>query len=716
MSSKFVDMMLSRKMLPVLAVLLAGGLLFAFRTLGFGNPPDKYQKIFQEVSEILEDAHYSPKKIDDAFSRDIFRKYLAELDGNKDILLQSDLRDLRKFETRIDDELHGAPIEFFHAAEQVYLKRMKEAGEIYKDVLAQPFSFNTEETFKSDVKDVEYPANAAARREAWRKRLKFMTLERYADLLDQRDQNKGKPDFKVKSDAELESEARAKVRSLMERNLQRLNSRFTEEDRFNLLVNTIATSMDPHTTFFPPLEKRSFDEQMSGRFYGIGASLRGEDGAIKIATLVTGMPAWKSGQIQVGDQVLKVGQGAEEPVDVAGFEVEDAVKLIRGKKGTEVRVTIKKPDGTIKVVSMIRDEIVLDETYARSAIVNDSLGRRIGYIYLPEFYADWERPDGARCSQDVAREIVKLKREAVDGIIMDLRYNGGGSLYDVVQIAGYFITEGPIVQVKDRDGNPTVLRDRDRSVLYDGPLAIMVNQFSASASEIFAAAMQDYNRGIVVGSTSTYGKGTVQRNIGLDRATSIGQTGNSDLGTLKLTLQKFYRINGGSTQLKGVTPNIVIPDQSEYLKYREKDDPDALPWDEIQRVGYLPQKPAYSLDAVKQSSLDRVNRNPGFLAIQETVKILEKTNDRENSLNIVKYREEQKSIREAIKRVEETNKGMRKLDMALLPQDSTKLSADKDKLERREQWVRNLEGDIHLQETVNIVRDMSQPKGSLVIR
>jgi carboxyl-terminal processing protease len=474
--------------------------------------------------------------------------------------------------------------------------------------------------------------------------------------------------------------------------------------------------MDPHTTFFPPLEKRSFDEQMSGRFYGIGASLRGEDGAIKIATLVTGMPAWKSGQIQVGDQVLKVGQGAEEPVDVAGFEVEDAVKLIRGKKGTEVRVTIKKPDGTIKVVSMIRDEIVLDETYARSAIVNDSLGRRIGYIYLPEFYADWERPDGARCSQDVAREIVKLKREAVDGIIMDLRYNGGGSLYDVVQIAGYFITEGPIVQVKDRDGNPTVLRDRDRSVLYDGPLAIMVNQFSASASEIFAAAMQDYNRGIVVGSTSTYGKGTVQRNIGLDRATSIGQTGNSDLGTLKLTLQKFYRINGGSTQLKGVTPNIVIPDQSEYLKYREKDDPDALPWDEIQRVGYLPQKPAYSLDAVKQSSLDRVNRNPGFLAIQETVKILEKTNDRENSLNIVKYREEQKSIREAIKRVEETNKGMRKLDMALLPQDSTKLSADKDKLERREQWVRNLEGDIHLQETVNIVRDMSQPKGSLVIR
>lgn len=716
MSSKIVDMMLSRKMLPFLAVFILGGLLFAFRSLGFGNPPDKYQKIFQEVAEILEDAHYSPRKIDDAFSRDIFSKYLSELDGDKNVFLQSDINELRRFEARIDDELHGAPIEFFHATEQVYIRRMKEAGEIYKEVLAQPFTFTGDEVFKADAKDQDYPATAAARREAWRKRLKFMTLERYADLLDQRDQNKGKKDFKVRSDAELEAEARDKVRKLMERNFQRLNSRFTEEDRFNVLVNTITTSMDPHTTFFPPLEKRSFDEQMSGRFYGIGASLRGEDGAIKIATLVTGMPAWKSGQIQVGDQVLKVGQGAEEPVDVAGFEVEDAVKLIRGKKGTEVRVTIKKPDGTIKVVSMVRDEIVLDETYARSAIVNDSMGRRMGYIFLPEFYADWERPDGARCSQDVAREIMKLKREGVDGLIMDLRYNGGGSLYDVVQIAGYFITEGPIVQVKDRDGNPAILRDRDRSVLYDGPLAIMVNQFSASASEIFAAAMQDYNRGVVVGSTSTYGKGTVQRNIGLDRATSIGPTGNSDLGTVKLTLQKFYRINGGSTQLKGVTPDIVIPDQAEYLKYRERDDPNALPWDEIQRIGYLAQRQAYDTQALRLSSKARVEAHPGFRAIRETVSILEKSNARVYSLNLNRYRQEQKSIRDAISRVDDTNKALGRLAIALLPQDLERLKADKDKLERREQWMRNLEKDIHLQETVNIVKDMSQPKGPVVLR
>lgn len=703
-------------MLPVLAVLLLAGVLFAIRSSGFGNPPDKYQKIFMEVSEILEDAHYSPKKIDDAFSREVFRKYLEELDGDKNIFLQSDVRELRKFEARIDDELKGAPIEFFHAVEGVYLKRIKEASEIYRELLAQPFSFQSDETFKADAKDLEYPATSAARKEAWRKRLKFMTLERYADLLDQREQNRGKSDFTVKTDAVLESEARDRVRSLMERNFQRLKTRFSEEDRFNMLVNTISTSMDPHTTFFPPLEKRSFDEQMSGRFYGIGASLRGEDGAIKIATLVTGMPAWKSGEIQVGDQVLKVGQGVEEPVDVAGFEVEDAVKLIRGKKGTEVRITIKKPDGTVKVVAMVRDEIVLDETYARSAVIQDSMGRRIGYIFLPEFYADWERPDGNRCSQDVAREIMKLKREGIDGIIMDLRYNGGGSLYDVVQIAGYFIPEGPIVQVKDRDGNPTILRDRDRSVLYDGPLAVMVNPFSASASEIFAAAMQDYNRGIVVGGSSTFGKGTVQRNIGLERATSVGQSGNSDLGTIKLTLQKFYRINGGSTQLKGVTPDIVIPDQTEYLRYRERDNPDALPWDVIQRVGYLAQRPAYDTAVVRRSSEERVRRNPGFQAIEESVKLLEKSNLRVYSLNIDRYRAEQKAIREAIRRIDETTKDIPEMDMSLLPQDLQKLESDKDKLERRKQWLRNLAKDIHLQETVNVVKDMMPAQGAVVMR
>lgn len=402
---------------------------------------------------------------------------------------------------------------------------------------------------------------------------------------------------------------------------------------------------------------------------------------------------------------MKVAQGADEPVDVSGFEVEDAVRLIRGKKGTEVRLTLKNVDGSIKIVTLIRDEIVLDETYARSAIVEEK-GRRIGYVYLPEFYADWENPNGPRSAQDIAREISKLKEQKVDGIIMDLRNNGGGSLYDVVQIAGYFITEGPIVQVKDRDGNPTILRDRDRSVLYNGPLAIMVNEFSASASEILAAAMQDYGRGIVVGSSSTYGKGTVQRNIGIDRATSINGSGNSDLGTIKLTLQKFYRITGGSTQLKGVQPDIVIPDTYEYLKFREKDNPDALVWDEIRTVPFLKQNPGIDYTHISRASQTRISTNPSFQAIRQTVSLLDRNPEREYSLNMVKYKADVKTLRDSMKKVDEVGKTIPALSINMLPQDLRRLETENDKLERRKQWVKNLSKDIHLGETVNIVSDM----------
>jgi carboxyl-terminal processing protease len=709
-------MMFSRKTLPVLIVLLIGGLLFAVNSNGLINPPDKYQQIFQEVTELLEQAHFSPKKIDDAFSKDIFRKYLAALDDDRNIFLQSDIRELKKFETRIDDELHGSPIQFFYAVDQIYQKRSREVSETYKEILRQPFVYTNDESFKLEPGDNDYPVSIAARKEQWRKRLKYMTLDRYADLLDQREANKGKKDFVVKTDTQLEQEARTRVQTIMERSIQRRNARFTEEERFNLLVNTIAETMDPHTHFFPPVEKRSFDEQMSGRFYGIGASLREEDGTIRIASLVTGMPAWKSGEFAVGDQVVKVGQGSDEPVDVSGFEVEDAVKLIRGKKGTEVRLTLRKADGSIRVVTLIRDEIVLDETYARSAIIKQD-GRRVGYIFLPEFYADWERPNGARSAQDVYKEVLKLKEQKVDGIIMDLRNNGGGSLYDVVQIAGFFIPDGPIVQVKDRDGNPSVLRDRDRSVLYDGPLAIMVNQFSASASEILAAAMQDYNRGIVVGSSSTYGKGTVQRNIGLDRATSLNQTTDvGELGSLKLTLQKFYRVNGGSTQLRGVVPDIILPDQYEYLKMREKDNPDALPWDEIGKAAINPVRMAYDRESVKAASLERIKSNAPFNAIREATTKLQKSTQGEQSLNLAKYRIEQKSLREAIRRIDTLSKTQQNLEVDLLPSDIKNLTGDADKLERRKQWSNSLGRDIHLQETFRIISDMNPVKGVVVRR
>ena len=697
--------MFSKKSLPVLLVIAIGGILIAFNTFGNANPPTKYEKIFQQVADMLEEAHYSPHKIDDNFSKDIFKKFLGNMDPDKNIFLQSDIKELKKYETRIDDELHGASIQFFTAANTIYQKRLAEVAVLYKPILANPFNYTVDETVIIDGDKLDYPANEAARKDAWRKKLKYLSLDRYADLLDAREQNKGTEGFVVKTDADLEKESREKVTKIMSRNFERLNNKFTEEERFNMLVNTITTTMDPHTTFFPPVEKRYFTEQMSGRFFGIGASLRADDGTIKIATLVSGSPASKSQQISVGDVVMKVAQGAEEPVDLTGFDVEDAVKLIRGKKGTEVRLTIKKVDGTVKTVNMIRDEIVTDETFAKSAIINEN-GKKLGYIWLPEFYADWERPNGARSAMDVAREIIKLKEQNVDGIIMDLRNNGGGSLYDVVQMVGFFIDEGPIVQVKDREGNPSVLRDRDKTVLYDGPLAVMVNEFSASASEIFAAAIQDYNRGVIIGSTSTYGKGTVQRNIELEENSNLVASNAQELGTVKLTLQKFYRINGGSTQLKGVTPDIVIPDQLEYLKYREKDNPDALPWDEIKKADYTTGKSYYDLSTIRSASLGRISSNQSFNAIKESTSWLSKLNDKEYSLNLEKYRAEQKQIKASLKQIDEINKTLPELELAMIPTDEQKLSADNDKLERRKQWIKNLGKDIYLNESVNVMNDM----------
>lgn len=706
--SKAFDYMFSKKSLPVILLLLVAGLVVGFRSLGWGGggtPPSKYEKILHNIGEMLSQIHYSPKKIDDNFSKEIFKKYLTEkIDQQKNVFLQADINELKRFETKLDDEIQGGNVEFVPAVSVIYKKRILETEQFYKEVLTKPIDFTKDEKANFDPEHTNFPTTLEEKKDSWRKRIKYLVLERYADLLEQREKNKGKSGEVAKSDAELEKEARDRVSKIMSRSFDRLKKKFDDEDSFNAYVNTITETMDPHTTFFPPVEKRYFDEQMSGRFFGIGASLREEDGNIKIATLLTGSPAWKSGEITAGDFIIKVAQGKEEPVDITGFIVEDAVKLIRGKKGTEVRLELKKSDGSLKWVTLIRDEIVQDETFARSAIVNGPKGK-IGYIYLPEFYADFDNPKGARCSDDVRKEVIRLKEQKVDGIIMDLRNNGGGSLYDVVQMVGFFIEDGPIVQVKDRDGKPQVYRDRDKSVLYDGPLAVMVNEFSASASEIFAAAIQDYNRGIIIGSTTTYGKGTVQRNIGLDKTMGMLEP-NSELGTIKLTLQKFYRINGGSTQLRGVSSDITLPDVLEYSPLREKNNPDALPWDEIQKADYRNWRYSLDLKPIKQASLARIETNNSFGIIKENAEWLSKVNDKVYTLNLKKYQLEQKEIKEKVKQIDSLSKIPTEVEVEALSEDVKKLQYDEGKSERFKQWIKNLRTDIYLDESVKVINDM----------
>ncbi len=697
--------MLNMKRLPIVILLVVTGSFLAFQTMGTGpkNPPGKYEQILKLVGEMLSQAHYSPQNINDAFSKKIFKKFMTDLDPEKTMYLQSDIDALKKYETKIDDEIKGAPVEFFLAAGKAFNNRMEQAFLLCNEILASPFDFTADEDVIMDGDKLNYPLTDIEKKDRWRKKLKYMTLERYTDLLDTREKNKGKEGFVVKTDEELEKDARDRVKRVMDRTFERFRFKYSDDDKFNVFVNSITTTMDPHSEFFPPVDKRYFDEEMSGRFFGIGASLQYDEGNIKITSIITGSPAWKSGEIQAGDVIVKVGQGKEDPVELTGFVVTDAVKLIRGKKGTEVKLTLKKQDGTMKVISLIRDEIVQDETFARSAIVKNG-SEKIGYIFLPEFYADFDHPNGNRSYIDVAKEVAKLKEEKVDGIVIDLRNNGGGSLYDVVQMAGLFIDEGPVVQVKDRDNKPSVLKDKDKSVLYSGPLAVMVNEFSASASEIFAAAIQDYNRGVIIGSTSTYGKGTVQRNIGLDE--NGFSMSNSDLGTIKLTLQKFYRINGGSTQLKGVYSDIVLPDNLEYLKVREKDDPDALPWDEINKASYTNWSAGYDLKTIQQLSSLRLDNDTTFKLIRDNTEWLARQNDKQYSLQIDKYRKEQKMIRSTIKQVEALMKLNGQLDVSALPNETNRWANDKNKQERFNLWLKTLQKDIYLDQAVKVMNDM----------
>ena len=699
------------KRFPLLLLMLSAGIFLTFRTLGTTGksaPPSKYERILQSVGEMLKAGHYSPKDINDDFSKIVFRKFLEDLDPDKSILMQQDLVALKRHETRVDDEIKGAPVEFFSDAAKLFNKRIEEVANIYKDLLSKPFDFTLDENFMTDPKKLEFAGSEAQRREQWRKRMKYMVLDRYVELQDAQEKNKGKAGFTVKSNIELEKEARNKVIKIMDRTFDRYRFKFNDDEKFSIYVNAITNMMDPYTEFFPPVDKRYFDEQLSGQFFGIGASLTYEDGNIKVGSLLTGSPAWKSEKIEVGDVITKVAQGNEQPIELTGYTVEDAVKLIRGKKGTEVKLTLKKTDGTQSTVSLIRDKIVQDETFARSTIVEEGTSK-IGYIFLPEFYANFDDPTGSRSAVDVAREVAKLKQQNVDGIVIDLRNNGGGSLYDVVQIAGLFIDQGPIVQVKDREGRPTVMRDKDGSVLYDGPLAVMVNEFSASASEIFAAAIQDYGRGVVIGSTSTYGKGTVQRSIGLDPENFLSN--NSELGSLKLTLQKFYRINGGSTQLKGVVPDIVVPDKYEYLKFREKDNTNALPWDEIAQVpGYKKWEGGYDLQTIKNLSNARIANNPIFQGIIKNTEWLSHQNDKEYSLQIDKFKKEQQSIRTTARQIDSLEKLKQPLNISFLPQDSARLSGDKDKADRYNQWLKSLKSDIYLDQAIKVVGDIQNQR------
>ena len=701
---------MSKKFIPVLIILILGGLFVGYGVMGRSehndDPKAKYQKILQNVGIVLEQGHYNPKKIDDKFSQEVLKKYEEDLDPDKYIFLQKDIDAFKKYENRIDDEIHGAPLESFYTISDTYLKRLAEVSASYKEILKHPFDFTKDESLQTDGDKRNYPKTIEERNDYGRKRLKYLVLVRYVDLQEQRDSSSNKDSASV-ADSTLQHRAIVIVSKQMDRYFETLKNHNTSDDLFSDFVNSITSTMDPHTTYFAPVDKRSFDEMLSGTFYGIGAQLQEKDGKITIASLITGMPAWKTNQITPGDEILKVGQGDATPVDVTGYAVTDAVKLIRGEKeGSEVRLTLKKADGTVKVVPIKRGKISLDDTFARSAVINNN-GHKIGYIYLPEFYADFDNPSGRRSATDVAKEVAKLKDAHVEGIVMDLRGNGGGSLSDVVDMVGLFIKGGPVVQVKGREGSATILPDKykDKEPLYSGPLAVMVDELSASASEIFAAAIQDYHRGIIIGSSSTYGKGTVQRSVSLDPQSDnpFFNHPSEGLGDVKLTFRKFYRINGGATQLRGVVPDIIIPDRLENAKLREKDNPDALHWDEIPKATYTLWNPGYSYAPVVQTVNEDISKNVDFKGIKNEVALLDKYRNDETPLNIVKYKQMQKDILQASKKLDSFLKAPADMHVQTLPADSLEMAGDTAKVSKQDLFLKSIDNDIYINEAVKVL-------------
>ncbi len=708
---KIADFIMSKKVIPVILVLVGASFFIASSSWGKSeneNPKLRYTKILRNVGFLLEQGHVSPKKIDDAFSKEVFTGFLKELDPDKSIFLKSDIDSLSIYSKSIDDEIKGSEIKSFFAIQDKYILRQNEVIGFYKTLLDEPFDFSKPGVLVTDIDKLDYPTNAAERKERWYKRIKYMVLDKYVLSLNEREKNKDKEKFEVKSDAKLEQEARESIGKQLDRVFTTKKTRETNDENFSTFVNVITNTMDPHTTYFPPVDLRSFNESMKGSFFGIGAVLKEEDGKIKIGPMQTGMPAQKSGEVQEGDEIMKVAQGEEEPVDVTGYGVQDAVKIIRGeKKGSEVRLTLRKIDGSIKVVTLIRDKINLDETFVKSVVIEGE--NKIGYIYLPEFYANFEDPNGARCAEDMAREIEKLKAENIDGIVLDLRGNGGGSLYDVVQIVGLFIKDGPVCQVKGRGDKPNVLPDKDKTIQYDGPLTVLIDETSASASEIFAAAIQDYGRGIIIGSTSSFGKGTVQRNIPLNpenESSLFGKSDTEDLGTVKLTLQKFYRINGGATQLKGVVPDVVLPDRLEFIKFREKDNPNALKWDEIAKVPYTPWVSNFSMNAVIADANKSVSSNPVFQKIKSDVDWLAGNVDKDYPLDIDAFKKDQQKLKSIYASIDSMYKLNTPLKVENLNADLPNVQKTVENTNRNTDFIKRVSRDIYVDESVKIINNM----------
>jgi carboxyl-terminal processing protease len=694
--------------------------------------PDKEALLMNAILSGLNQLHFQPVAVDDQLSEKVFDLYIDRMDGGKLYFTQKDIHALEQFRLSVDDEIRVGSYEFFNLSTSLMDAAIEKTESYYKEILAAPFDFETMEIIELDGEQKDWAADDEELREYWRKYLKYEVLRKLHSSLDKQQkaseekakgaETKDNPeeengeeneeeddddDILTKTFEELEQKAREDVLEDFEARTKRMD-KLRREDWMTSYLNALTNIYDPHTGYLKPKDKEDFDINMSGTLEGIGARLSQKDDYVQIVEVIPGGPAWKQKELEANDLILEVAQADGEPVSVVGMRVDDAVKLIRGKKGTEVRLTVKKSDGTTEIIPIIRDVVIIDEGYVKSVILDygDDISK-IGYIKLPSFYADFNRLGGRSSADDMAAELDKLNEAGVSGIILDLRSNGGGSLNDAIEMTGLFIEEGPVVQVKARQGGARIYRDKDPRVQYDGPLIVLVNQFSASASEILAGALQDYGRAVLVGSTSTFGKGTVQRFFDLDQALR-GHDDVKPLGQVKLTIQKFYRIDGGSNQLKGVIPDIVLPDKYMYMTVGEKDNDYPLDWSQIEPVEF--SQSVYSLDfldELKKRSQQRTAESPVFGRVAENAQRLKDQSDvSEWPLQLDAYTSLQQERKEEADKYKNLFPVIDLLSVSNLEADKEYIAIDESRQARNDDWIESIRKDPYIEEALLIMNDM----------
>jgi len=673
---------------------------------------NKKNKILSNVIiSSLDRAHYSPKGIDDSLSAQFYKEYVKNIDRAKNFLMQEDVYELSQYKYDLDDQLSTDRLDFFNLSVSLLSKRTIEVQDIYQNILEKSFNYDLEESIEMDPDKTTYAKTKEELHERWRKALKYQTISQISTSLKNQTKAAEKSDtVTIKTFDELEVSARKKILKRQDDWFHRMIDQVNNTDRISVYENSLAAVFDPHSNYFPPKLKEDFDIRFSGQLEGIGATLSPKDGYIRIVEVVPGSPAWKSGEIKEEYLIMKVGQADEDPVDVYDMRLDEAVKLIRGPKGTEVRLTIKKPDGTINIVPIIRDVVIREETYAKSAIIEPTEidDFKVGYIYLPSFYTNFNDPKGRSCGMDMKKEIEKITREGIQDIIIDLRGNGGGSLRDAVQIAGLFIDQGPVVQRKSSIGQQSVLKDHDGILDFDGNLVVLVSETSASASEILAAALQDYQRAIIVGSNSTFGKGTVQQFVDLDRLLPSKFNEYKSFGSLKITMEKFYRINGGATQLKGVVPDVILPTNYSYIDFGEKEMDFALPWDEISPVEYEKSKnyiPNYQY--IQGNSKKRIEADASFQQIEEYAKWVKSERDETSeTLRFEAFEEnrlKRKEFLDQFDHIGDDTLGMLVRDLKL---DTPIINADSTKRVTTDEWHSDITKDNYILESIYILKDL----------